>query len=119
MHSLPNDFDLSFFVGRTLENVSFSETTVFFGFGDHVSVTVLSCLQHLLPSDSEEAAYQSVPLTESRLMRLPGHAVRQVTGDSAAALTLVFDDGQVLKIFDNQPCYEAYWVSNGQREIVV
>jgi hypothetical protein len=82
MYGLPNGFDASFLVGKTLENVSFSANTVFFGFGDGVSVTVLSSLQHLLPSEREGSNVQTVPLSESKLMQIVNHCVVGARGES-------------------------------------
>jgi hypothetical protein len=119
MYKLPKDFDGKFFVGKTLENVSFSENTVFFGFGEHVSVTVMSSLQHQYASESEQSDIQHVPLTESKLMQLPGSSVIKVKGDEDGTLTLFFNSGHILRIFDDLPNYESYSFSDGKHEIYV
>ncbi len=119
MHKLPRDFDGAFLVGRTLESVLFSENTVSFGFGDRVSVTVFSSFQHQCPTEADRPNVQSVPPSESRLMQLLGHTVTQASGDDAGTLTIVFDSGHVLKVFDDDPYYECYSINDGQREIFV
>jgi hypothetical protein len=119
MYGLPKGFDAGFLVGRTLETVLFSENTVSFTFGDRVSVTVTSALQHQLSSESDQPNVQSVPLSESKLMQLPGHCVTQAKGEEEGTLVLVFDNGHVLKVFDNDPHYECYSINDGEHEIFV
>jgi hypothetical protein len=118
MYKLPKDFDGKFFLGRILENVSFSENTVFFGFGENITITAFSSLQHQI-SGSNESAVQRAPLTESKLMLLPGRSVIDVTGDQDGTLTLYFDNGHILRIFDDLPNYESFSISDGKREIYV
>jgi hypothetical protein len=118
MYKLPKDFDGTFFIGRTLQNVSYSENTVFFGFDENVSVTATSSLQHEIPGD-KESLIQKVPLTESKLMKLPGHCIVKASGDEEGTLTLVFDNEHVLKVFNDDPHYECYSINNGKQEIYV
>ena len=119
MYKLPKDFDAAFFVGKTLETVLFSENTVSFGFGDRVSVTALSSLQHQFPTETDQSNVQTVPLSESKLMQLPGHTVTHAIGDEHGTLTIVFDNGHVLRFFDDDPHYECYSINDGKREIYV
>ena len=119
MYKLPKDFDAAFFVGRTLEVVSFSANTVFLGFDNGVSITVLSALQHQLPSQSDPPNIQRVPLAESKLTQLPGRCVTQATGEADGTLVLFFDNGHVLRVFDDNPHYECYSINDGEREIFV
>jgi hypothetical protein len=119
MYKLPKDFGLGFVVGRTLENVSFSENTVFFGFGDHVSITAFSSLQHEFLAGAAQPNKQCVPLNESRLMQLPGHSVVKASGDDEGTLTLVFDNGHILRVFKDDPHYECYSINDGKKEIYV
>ncbi len=119
MHKLPKDFDTAFFIGRTLECILFSENTVSFSFGENVSVTVTSSLQHKFPSDSDQSNIQRVPLTESKLMQLLGHCIVQAIGNEDGTLTLEFDNKHALKVFDDQTHYESYSINDGKREIYV
>lgn len=116
MYKLPSDFDGAFFIGRTLEFITFSENSVAFAFDRRVSITVESSLQHQFGSDAEQGIRQSVPLTESRLMQLLGCSVVQAKGDENGTLTIMFDNGHVLKVFDDQTCYESYAINDGKHE---
>jgi hypothetical protein len=119
MHGLPNGFDAGFLVGKTLEEISFTANTVYFGFGDGVSVTVLSSLQHLLPSEREGSNVQTVPLSESKLMQIVNHCVVGARGESVGTLVISFDNGHSLFVFDDDPHYETYWIRQNGKEIIV
>ncbi len=119
MYGLPKDFNASFFVGRTLEHVTFRQYAVDLGFDEHVSITVESSLQHQLSLDDVESEVQSIPLSHSRLMQLAGRGVTDVKGEVDGTLLLVFDNRHVLRIFDDRPNYESYSIRNGEQEIIV
>ena len=118
-YGFPKDFVATVFVGKELEYVLFSANTVTLSFSGHVKVTVLAALQHQVPLDSNLAIIQSVPLSESRLMQLPGRCVSGATIDDEATLVLVFDNGHALKVFGDSPCFECFWVDLGKRHIVI
>ncbi len=118
MNKLPLDFDGKFFVGKTLEYVSFAEYSVYFSFEKKITVTVESSLQHLFQLSGEEEK-QSIPLTESSLMQLVGHAVTKVLAGADGTLVLEFDNGHLLRVFDDLPNYESYSIQHGDIEIFV
>jgi hypothetical protein len=119
VYKLPKDFDGQFFIGRILEYVTFSAYAVDFGFDEHVAVQVLSSLQHQSPTESEKSEVQTVPLTHSKLMQITGQSVVQVKGDEDGTLTLFFNNGHIIRIFDDTPHYESYSINDGKRDIYV
>lgn len=119
MYKLPAGFDGAFFLGKRLDLVSFGEYVVHFNFDEGVRVTATSALQHQIGLTSEQSAVQHIPLTESRLMQLVGHSVTQVEGNKEGTLTLLFSNGGVLKIFDDQTHYESYSIYDGERDIYI
>lgn len=46
MYALPTDLDLSGFIGKTLEQVSFSVNTIHMAFEDGFSITLESSFAH-------------------------------------------------------------------------
>ena len=118
MYKLPLDFDGQFFVDKSLELVSFSDNTVYFSFEGEVSITVLSSLQHLFHQDGDEKK-QSIPLTESSLMQLVGHAVTQVLAGADGTLAIKLDNGHFLRVVDDLPNYDCYSITHGEIEIFV
>jgi hypothetical protein len=127
MYGLPKDFDVSVFVGKVLDSVSFSANTVSFAFGDadayapppRLSITVQFSLQHQLPSESDQSNRQSVPLSESKLMQLPGHSVVRANIEDDGTLVVAFDNEHVLTVFHDQSIYDSYEIDWGDRETIV
>jgi len=119
MYGLPVDFTGAFFVGRTLESITFSENAVILAFDGRVSVSVESSLRHQFAADNGQGTVQSLPLSESKLMQLLGRSVTKAEGDRDGTLTLLFDNEHVLYVFDDQAQYESYLINDGEHEIVV
>jgi hypothetical protein len=124
MYGLSRDLDLSFFVGKRLNFVTFSVNTISFGFDDRVSITLESSYQHQQPGDIKNHAIgcvQSVPARDSGLMSLIDRIVVAATAneEESGTLSLVFDDGQVLKCFEKPVPYESYSFTDGEQEYVV
>lgn len=59
------------------------------------------------------------PLTEANIVRVLGSQVSEVTCDTDGTLELKFANGYVLIIYANDPAYEAYTISIGEKEHVV
>lgn len=55
------------------------------------------------------------PIRQSRLMQLCGRSVTEARVESPQALSLFFDDGQALSLFDRDDRYEAFTVHDGDR----
>jgi hypothetical protein len=122
MHGLPKNLDLSFFLGKTLESISFVAFNIHFGFDSGVSITVMSSFQHQQKTDVENfraGTIQSLPVMHSALMTLLELQVTSATGDDEATLSLDFSDGQVLRFFEDTKMYEQYTFTDGENEYVV
>ena len=122
MYGLPKDLDLSFFVAKRLDQVSFAQSVIHLLFDDKVSVTLMCSFQHQRNQDIEQhrlGVIQSVPVTHSTLMQLVGRSVVSATGDDEGTLSLVFDDGQVLRCLENRSPYESYNFTDGEHLYVV
>jgi hypothetical protein len=59
------------------------------------------------------------PLSESKLVRVLGSQVSEVKCDLAGTLELRFSNCDVLIVYANDPAYEAYTVSIGEKEYIV
>lgn len=123
MYGLPKDIDLSFFVGKTLNVVSFATNVIHLKFDGGVSISLESTFQHQQKIDVElnhAGTIQSVYLIQtSSLMQLSNHAVDSATGTEDGRLTLVFDNGHVLHCLDDQEGYECYNFTDGERLWIV
>ena len=119
MYGLPKDFDAAIFVNQRLDHITFAEYTLRFGFEDKISINVTSSFQHQVGVENEIAPIQHVPVSESSLMQLIGHYVTHADGASDGTLTIEFDNGHILRVFDDDPHYECYSINDGEREIYV
>ena len=122
MYGLPKDLDLSFFVGKRLDTVTFAEFVIHFNFDNKVRITLESEFQHQLDQDVKRGhvgVVQSVPVTHSTLMQLVGHSVVSAAAEEEGTLALVFDDGQVLRCFEQDVPYESCQFSDGTNNYVV
>lgn len=119
MYGLPSGFDASRFVGRTLEQVSFSVNTVHLSFDEAVCITIESSFTHTTGRGMSQADRKNVPVSESRLMHLLGESIESAEAAINGTLTLRFTNGQVFECYDDTPMYESYRMRFGDEEIVV
>jgi Family of unknown function (DUF6188) len=122
MYGLPEDLDLSFFVGKRLDTIAFAEFVIHFNFEGNVSVTLESSFQHQRRLDVEKnwfGVQQSLPVAHSGLMQLVGRSVVSAVGDKEGTLTLSFDDGQVLCFFEHRSPSESYEFTDGEHYFIV
>ncbi len=119
MYGLPEDFDGLFFVGCVLEIVSYTENSIFLGFGNDISITTESSYECQIASDEGYIEAQQPPVTFSKLMQLVGQKVVSVDVEQQGTLVLHFDAGHVIRCFDDQPAYESYRIKRGSEDIQV
>lgn len=119
MYKLPKDFDASFFVGKSLDFLTFSQNSVAMVFSESVCITVESSLQHKTGTEATDEPIQHLPLHDSQLTQLLGRSVTQAFGQEDGTLTIIFDNGHVLNIFDDQESYESYSIMDGKRTIYI
>jgi hypothetical protein len=117
MYGLPENFDASFFVGQTLEMVSFNANQLYLHFSGKITITVESTFSY--QSGNTQPATIRVPVKQSNLMQLLEHTVSKASGDRNGTLTLVFDNDDLLQCFDSSKSYESYQIKYGNRTIVV
>ena len=79
MFGLPENFDGTFFVGRTLEMICFNINQVFFHFDDHITVRVEGSFAYERGPSESEASPLHPPVPTSNLMELLEHSVVSVS----------------------------------------
>lgn len=119
MYGLPENFDASFFVGRTLEMIRFNANQIYLHFDDHMTITIEGSFSHQHARSSTNPQVVSVPVKQSALMQLLEQKVISVSADRDGTLTLVFDDGQIFTCYDQSANYESYQIKHGDEVIVV
>lgn len=118
MYGLQPNLDLSFFIGRELCSIHFAMHSLIFHFDDDVSVTVTS-LVGCLTSNGDIQQYEDFRQAAPQVLMLLNQVVLSAEGDEAGTLTLKFDGGGALFIFDDSKEYESYTIMNRGQIIVV
>ncbi len=113
MYGLPKDFDASFLIGRTLEQVCFSQNQVSLHFDDNITLTIESAFAY------KTQQVVNVPVHESNLMELLGASASMAHGAENGTLSLTFDNGQSLKVYDTTKLYESYTITYRGKVIIV
>jgi hypothetical protein len=116
VYGIPENFDPTIFVGATMESVSFGWYVVGLTFSADttIHVTVEGGYDHAGPNGAWHDEARDLPLSESRLMNLPGKEVTEAVVENPQALLLTFADGQTLRILDTSQQYESFQISRGQ-----
>ncbi len=118
MYGFPRDFEASCFIGKKLEQISFSENTIHLCFDPDLSITLMSSYEHYIAAD-QSPIVGVVPVDESTLMRLIGRRVVSAVAAAGGVLVLHFEDTQILKCLDDSPQYESYRITFRGVETVV
>jgi hypothetical protein len=119
VYGLPKDFTGTFLKDRRLEMICFNANQVYFHFDGGVSIAVESSFAHQTSRSESNAKVLKVPVSVSSLMQLLEHSVIEVSGDEKGTLSLSFDHGHILKLFDSSPQYESYHIKRGDEMITV
>src|SRR5574341_2119657 len=117
MYGLPEDFDASVFVGRELQQVSFTANTISLIFDGDVAIAVESTIIVQL-GEVAVPERQSVPMTSSSLMSLAGLTVQRARSERNGTLALDFGRGRTLTLLDDSSQYESYQLQILGRQIV-
>jgi hypothetical protein len=118
MYGLPRSTSLDFFVGKTLLQACFGVHDLILNFDENISVTISSsvgCMGACISIRQSDNFSQVAPAVFAMLHK----SVLSAEGDSSGTLTLRFDGGGVLFIYDDSMDYESYTIKNGEQLIVV
>jgi len=124
MHGVPNDLDLTPFIGCTLDQIAIGAHEIQFHFsgpGGHISpsLAVESHWEYRGTNGEmlDRALHDDQLPTERdvyRVHRAITHTVVSVTLDPPDSITVGFDDGTTLRVWDsNAPHYESFRIEPG------
>ena len=121
MYGLPDDFDPTVFVGRTLQRLTFTVNTLEFSFDGDVSIIAECEVQHEGQDDRGVRWTDSsaVPIRQSRLMSLLENRIVSGAVERPGTLVLEFATGHTLRCVDDSDQYESYQLRIGADEIIV
>ena len=118
MYGLPHNTSLAFFNGKTLLQVCFGAHDLLLNFDGDVSVMVSSSVG-CMDSGGAIQRYDDFRDAAPALLTLLNQTVMSAEGGREGTLTLRFDGGRPLAIYDDSKEYESYTIKNGEQLIVV
>jgi hypothetical protein len=112
------DADLSFFVGKSLEQICFGSYQVQLNFSETVSLNVESRL--VLTTAQDDVLELQQPYSDAGgLLALLGTEVLSAWADANGDLSLEFSNKSTLKVLNENAAYESYQIMNGSSSIIV
>ena len=119
MYGLPRDVDLSFLEGQMLLQVCLGANEVILHFDEEVSIAIESPFS-IKDNGKKMDTHKNVSEVASILVKFLHAKIKSVKGEENGTLTLYFDDGQILKIFDDSEQFESYTIDyKGETVIIV
>ncbi len=118
MYGLPEDFDGSFLVGHRLEMICFNSNQLYLHFDGQLTIKIEGEFSYDSGLGDSEAKPIHPPITESKLMHLLEHSISQAAGNEVGTLTIMFDNGHILKCFESFD-YESYEIKHGADRLIV
>ena len=118
MFGLSPDTDLNFFVGRTLIQICIGENDLILNFSENVSISMMSSIRLTTPKLANNI-FEDFKIASSAIVKLLGQSIKHAAGTSEGTLTLEFNDGDCLTIFDDSKQYESYTIRHNDQLIVV
>ena len=119
VYGLPDETDLTFFIGTELQQVCIGRHEVILRFGDDLSITVESDIGHRSTLGELDAVFKTIVPAAMVLCNLINAMVSSASVKSPGTLVLQFSNGEALEIYDSNTSYESYQIACGDRLIVV
>jgi hypothetical protein len=106
MHGLPEGFKTDFLCERTLDLICFTRYQVYF----HLSRECLISVEGEISLD--QSGRLSLPTSLSDIYPLIDQRITAASGRADGRLSLVFEKGQTLFIYDSSEQFESYSISD-------
>jgi hypothetical protein len=119
MYGLPDDLDLSFFVGTSLIQLGMGEHQIIFVLHPDVRLSVGSRMRLANLDGDVVAIDEDYRETAGVLLPLISHDVQSASRTSSGALRLEWSNDAALEVDDDSDQYESYTITHGDRLIVV
>ncbi len=118
MYKLSPDIDLSFLLGIDLLQVCVGKNEVILNFTDDVRITLLS--EFLIKeADQELVTFHETSDGAQALVRMLNDEIEHAKATKEGGLLIAFRSGTTLGIPDTSEVYESFWISKGERQIIV
>jgi hypothetical protein len=125
MYGLPEDIDLSFLVGKELQQVCVAFCTIQLHFdGKNTGIGIEGRFTHRSESnifewDSDIPHPNKMTSAAASIFSLLGTSIISVKGERDGTLQLIFSNKDEVTLHDDTPMYEAYQIWNGDDPIII
>jgi hypothetical protein len=118
MYGLPSNTQLDFFKGKTLLQACFGVHDLILNFTEKVSISIFSSVGVGLEGRDFDR-HSGFNEVSRELLRFLNRAVVDVRWTSEGTVSLIFDEGDALQIYDDSPEYESYTITSPAGLLVV
>jgi hypothetical protein len=119
MHGLPETFDPSFLMGKSVESITFTAYQVNVYFDGNVWMQIEGGYKLIHDSNIIEVV-NAFPVLQSSLLQLIGKKIANVSFTARSGdIEMVLDNGLRLYLEGESGPYESYRLFDGQRELIV
>lgn len=118
MNGIPRDVDLTFLENKLLMQICVGWNELILNFESEISLTIHSSLEY--QAAGENAKFYDTPRdsVQSLICSLNQKSVN-VRWTMDGSLTIIFENDNIMTIYDHEKFYESYTISNGTDIIVV
>ncbi len=118
MYRLSKDASLSFLIGVELLQVCVGRNEVILNFDRNVRLTILSDFSVSI-AGGRSIIYKETITGAVALFPLLHDVIEQARATEEGGLFLKFRSGMCVEAFDTSEQYESFWISNGDKQIIV
>jgi len=118
VYGLPEGIDLTFFAHKMLIQVCIGAHDLILNFEGGINISIASCIEMASPTVPSRR-YEDFRQASSALVALITRSVASAAREDAGTLTLLFEGGERVSVFDDSTQYESYTIRHGEELIVV
>jgi len=119
MHGLPDNIDLSFFVGKHLEQIAFGPAQIQFFFSDKIHIGLGGKFSHSACGKTSVWEEGQPLINATCSVSLIGARVIDIQGVPDGTITMTFSNDETLVLYDDSNQYESYTIRHGDDVFVV
>ncbi|MBY0247915.1 MAG: hypothetical protein K2Q17_09625 [Nitrospiraceae bacterium] len=113
MYGLPENIDLSFFLGKDLEQLAFSPGQIQFFFSEGIHIGFSGEFSHSAHAKTSGWDESTPLINAASILSLVGAKVIDVHAVTDGTLTLRFSNSETIVLYDNSEHYESYTIRHG------
>ena len=118
MYRLPSDANLDFFKGKTLIQACFGANDLILNFSENISVAVFSSIGVGLEAVNLKR-FTAFEEASANILALLNKDVTDIHWTVDGTITLLFDNGHAIEVYDDSTDFESYTISSPAGQVIV